>query len=101
MVNTAIDFLREKSRFHPADLAAIKVEAAIESDVILKMNADALLALIREMPASTQLVFNLFTIDGFNHREIGEMLGISEGTSRWHLNQARNQLKQSLMIPQK
>ena len=101
MVNTAIDFLRKQSRFHPADLSGIKDETAIESEVILKMNADALLALIRQMPASTQLVFNLYTVDGFNHREIGEMLDISEGTSRWHLNQARKQLKQSMMIPQK
>lgn len=101
MVNTAIDFLRKQSRFHPADLTDIKDETAIESEVILKMNADFLLALIRQMPAATQLVFNLYTVDGFNHREIGEMLGIREGTSRWHLNQARKLLKQSIMTLQK
>ena len=101
MVNTAIDFLRAKTRFQPTDLRDIKDETAVESEVILKMNADFLLALIRQMPVATQLVFNLYTVDGFSHREIGEMLDIREGTSRWHLNQARKQLKQSMMILQK
>jgi RNA polymerase sigma-70 factor (ECF subfamily) len=38
-------------------------------------------------------VFNLYAVDGFTHREIGTLLGISEGTSRWHLSEARKQLK--------
>jgi len=46
------------------------------------------------LPLTTCLVFNLYAVDGFSHREVADMLGISEGTSRWHLSDARRQLKQ-------
>jgi len=98
MVNTAIDFLRKRHITYTSELSDIKEESAIENSVIQKINADELLSLIRQLPAATQLVFNLYTVDGFNHREIGEMLGISEGTSKWHLSEARRQLKQSILL---
>jgi RNA polymerase sigma-70 factor (ECF subfamily) len=41
----------------------------------------------------TQKVFNLFAIDGFSHHEISELLGMSEGTSKWHVSTARVQLQ--------
>jgi RNA polymerase sigma-70 factor (ECF subfamily) len=48
------------------------------------------------------MVFNLYTVDGYSHKEIGEMLGINEGTSKWHLSNARKILKKKLieMFPQ-
>ena len=48
------------------------------------------------LPTTTQLVFKLFAIEGYKHEEIAEVLSISSGTSKWHLNQARTQLKQLL-----
>lgn len=53
-----------------------------------------LLNLVTLLPQATQQVFRLYAIEGFNHREIGERLGISEGTSKWHLANARKKLKQ-------
>ena len=50
-------------------------------------------SLLRRLPPMTQQVFNLFALDGFSHREISEMLGMSEGTSKWHVNHARKQLQ--------
>jgi RNA polymerase sigma-70 factor (ECF subfamily) len=41
-------------------------------------------------------VFNLYVIDGYSHKEVGELLGISEGTSKWHLNAARQKLKEQI-----
>jgi DNA-directed RNA polymerase specialized sigma24 family protein len=52
--------------------------------------------MIWRLPLTTRLVFNLYSVEGYSHGEIGEMLGMSEGTSRWHLSDARRQLK--LMI---
>jgi RNA polymerase sigma factor (sigma-70 family) len=98
MVHEAIDFLRNRLTFHREQGIPTPEEPAIEGEAIQKINADALLALIRQLPPATQLVFNLFTVDGFSHREIGEMLGINEGTSRWHLSEARKQLKKSIMV---
>lgn len=101
MINTAINFLRTKPIVYAGDITAMIQEVAIENSIIEKLDADELRSLIRKLPKATQLVFNLYTIDGFNHREIGEMLGISEGTSKWHVSEARKQLRKSIQSLQK
>lgn len=45
------------------------------------------------LPPTTGQVFNLFMIDGYSHKEISEMLNISEGTSAWHINEAKQRIK--------
>lgn len=64
--------------------------------VELKLNADDLLRMVNQLPATTKNVFNLYVIDGYNHREIGEMLDMSEGTSKWHLSEARRKMQLAL-----
>jgi RNA polymerase sigma factor (sigma-70 family) len=55
------------------------------------------LALIKDclplLPPMTSQVFNLFMIDGYSHKEISAMLNISEGTSAWHINEAKQRIK--------
>jgi RNA polymerase sigma factor (sigma-70 family) len=51
---------------------------------------------IDKLPPASRQVFNLFIIDGYTHAEISAMLGISEGTSKWHLNASREKLKEML-----
>jgi len=58
----------------------------------LNFDAEHLLKFVNELPKSANKVFNLFAIDGYSHKEIAEALGISEGTSKWHLNDARKRL---------
>ena len=101
MINTAIDFLRRKPIVYTTDIAALYEESGIENSVVHKMDADDLLDLIHNLPKATQLVFNLYTVEGYSHREIGEILGISEGTSKWHLSEARKRLKESVSSMQK
>jgi RNA polymerase sigma-70 factor (ECF subfamily) len=60
------------------------------------MGYENLIALIRELPSVSSKVFNLYVIDGYNHKEIGALLGISEGTSKWHLSTARKILRDKL-----
>jgi RNA polymerase sigma-70 factor (ECF subfamily) len=72
------------------------VEVHIPPEAISRMKAEELLQLVRELPPATRAVFNLYVIEGYNHREISELLGISEGTSKWHLCEARKSLQ--LMI---
>ncbi|MCB9252762.1 MAG: RNA polymerase sigma factor [Flavobacteriales bacterium] len=55
-----------------------------------------LIKLIQTLPVSCNRVFNLYAIDGYNHREIGELLGISEGTSKSQLHLARQKLQKLL-----
>jgi RNA polymerase sigma factor (sigma-70 family) len=94
VINTAIDHLRRQKTIRDREMFPDHIEEpGIDNEAISKMSGDELLRLIRQLPVTTRLVFNLYGIDGFSHREIAEMLGISEGTSRWHLSDARRQLK--------
>jgi RNA polymerase sigma factor (sigma-70 family) len=61
-----------------------------------KIDAERLYQFIAQLPPASQQVFNLYFIDGYKHREIAELLNISEGTSKWHLNWAREKLKEML-----
>jgi len=55
-----------------------------------------LLQLVQELPAGYRTVFNLYAIEGYNHKEIAEQLGISEGTSKSQLSKARGMLQRWL-----
>lgn len=94
VVNTAIDRLRGQKIPNEQEVLSDQLEGpGIDNQAISKMNGDELLKLIHQLPVTTRLVFNLYSVDGFSHKEIASMLGISEGTSRWHLSDARRQLK--------
>jgi RNA polymerase sigma factor (sigma-70 family) len=53
---------------------------------------------VKKLPPATHAVFIMYAIDGFAHKEIAEKLGISEGTSKWHLSEARKTLQKSLVL---
>lgn len=55
--------------------------------------------LIDRLPNATREVFWLFAVEGYTHAEIGEQLGISAGTSKWHLSNAREKLKDYMKAP--
>lgn len=96
MVNTSIDFVRQYHKHAPAAELGVSVEPYIDSEALQKLEAGELLHLIRRLPPATQTVFNLYVIEGFTHKEIGIKMGISEGTSKWHLSEARKSLQKSL-----
>jgi RNA polymerase sigma-70 factor (ECF subfamily) len=63
------------------------------NDAIENTNVDEINRIVAKLPPTSRKVFQLFVIDGFDHSEIGEMLGISENTSKWHLHFSREKLK--------
>ncbi len=63
-----------------------------------EMDAQYLLDMIKQLPNMTAKVFNLYAIDGYKHKEIAELLEMSENASKWHLAEARKKLKNSLEI---
>jgi RNA polymerase sigma-70 factor (ECF subfamily) len=67
-------------------------------EVEYEINDLYLNSIVEELPESTKVVFNLFAIDGYSHKEIGDMLGISEQTSKWHTKIARKKLKELIKI---
>ena len=99
-IHTAIDFIRRKEKFQPVVQLESVQEPEIPNDVIEKMEAKSLLAWIQCLPPATQVVFNLFVIDGYSHKEIAALLSVSEGTSKWHLSEARKRLKKNLPVKQ-
>lgn len=70
--------------------------AYVSNEALSKISSQFLLEKINELPKNTKVVFNLFVIDGFSHKEISKQLRISEGTSKWYVNEARTILKKKL-----
>ena len=66
-----------------------------EADRVL--DTDQILGFINQLPPISKRVFNLNIIDGYAHKEIAEMLGIAEGTSKWHLSNARKILQGKIL----
>ena len=61
-----------------------------------EIDIDHVMGLIQQLSNMDRQVFNLFAIDGYSHKEIAELLNISEGTSKWHVHEARKKLKENL-----
>jgi len=100
MIFTAIDLCRKELKFNTQ---AIEDDDAddffIAPSVLEKLYFEDLLQKIKTLPLATQTVFNLSVLDSFTHKEIGEQLNISEGTSRWHLAEAKRKLRALLETP--
>ena len=98
MVNTLIDEYRknkrEKEKVTYVENYYDSSDFSDVNEALSRINYNQLLVHINLLPEATKKVFNLFAIDGYSHKEIGEMLMISEGTSKWHLNAARQKLKE-------
>ncbi|MCB0738664.1 MAG: sigma-70 family RNA polymerase sigma factor [Bacteroidetes bacterium] len=95
IVNAAIDVIRSENRHQCADLEQVE-EQSIEDDVYGALAIEDILNEVESLPQSTRQVFELYVLDGLTHREIAERMQISDGTSKWHLNQARTYLKSKL-----
>lgn len=70
--------------------------AALEESILDKMDAEQLLFHIQSLPPSYRMAFTLFAIEGYTHKEIAEMLEISEGTSKSNFFKARARLAEML-----
>jgi RNA polymerase sigma-70 factor (ECF subfamily) len=100
-VNTCIRHL-EKARRLKLDLYADDLpDPGIPADAIDRMSADELLTLIDKLPDGYRTVFNLNVIEGLAHKEIAEMLGIEESSSRSQLTKARKFIQRNLMASYK
>ena len=96
MVHTSIEYYRKKSRYFMVDIEAATREADIEMDVLAQMGREEILQQIQTLPPGYRTVFNLYAIEGFSHQEIGEMLNISEGTSKSQFSRAKLILRDRL-----
>jgi RNA polymerase sigma-70 factor (ECF subfamily) len=99
MINTLIDEYRREKNWHELtvlteDIGQSQPKASSTwNEADQQLDAQFLESLLHKLPPMTHKVFNLFALDGFSHQEISELLGMSEGTSKWHVSFARAQLQ--------
>lgn len=96
MVNVSLEKFRKQQIMYPVDDMKTFEGRHFQEDIIEKISADELVALIRELPPRYRMVFNLYVMEGMNHKEIGEAMQITEGTSKSNLARAREILKQKV-----
>ena len=89
MINTALEKFRKQNQLYALGDDFESSEDIQQENVISDLSAQDLIKLIRELTPKYKMVFNLYAIEGYSHKEIGEMLGISEGTSKSNLARAR------------
>lgn len=96
MVNTAIETVRKNQRtLNTVELEPYH-EVHDESFSLDALECEDLKSIIQELPDGYRMVFNMYAIEGYSHREIGETLQISEGASKSQLSRARSWLRQRI-----
>jgi RNA polymerase sigma factor (sigma-70 family) len=101
VVHTALNYYRKSSfKNEKTGLDKQQASAEIEPAAFESLNAQDIIAAISTLPDGYRMVFNLYAIEGYSHKEIAEMLDIDESTSRSQLFKARNTLKVILLKTQ-
>jgi RNA polymerase sigma-70 factor (ECF subfamily) len=95
-VNTAIEHFRKIKPVLSLEEESPMHEPSLQETGITQLEAKELSALIQELPVGYRTVFNLYAVEGYNHAEIGEQLGISEGTSKSQYSRAKKWLQERL-----
>jgi len=100
VVNTALEKFRSKHNLYRIDDIDLipEQDAAHETEDYAGLEAVDLLDIIRELPPKYRMVFNLFAIEGYSHKEISDMVNISEGTSKSNLSRARIILQKKVSL---
>ncbi len=97
MVHSAIAYYRKhRKMLQVADTDEPGYEIAVNPVAVANLNAKDLIALIQQLSPGYRMVFNLYAIEGYSHKEIAEIAGISEGASKSQLSRARGILKEQL-----
>ena len=98
MINTSLNHIKKSKKYelieaHEGASYYMNNQFDASPDSVSNLSHAELLEVLNELPNGYRLVFNLYAIEGYNHREIGEKIGISTGTSKSQLNRARKQLQ--------
>lgn len=97
MINTAIDFYRKRVRRRTEDIDEVYDISNDDPSIISMLNAKDIIKCLNLLSPTYRAVFNLYVIEGYSHREIGEKLNISESTSRSNLVKARSKMRDLLL----
>ena len=102
LVNTALDKIKAEQAqklqtLSVEDYATYENEVSVENEAVKNISNELVMSLINQLPPISRSVFNMYVFDGYSHKEISEELGIKEGTSHWHLNNAKTILKEKVL----
>lgn len=96
VINTALNHQRSKLYLYPmVDVEEMNDRSGVET-TLSSYNYQELLEMITSLPDGSQVIFNLYAIEGYKHQEIAKMLGISEGTSKSQYARAKQLLQKKL-----
>ena len=96
-VNTSIEMFRKNSKMYPlTELTVFTPNQNISNNILGDINANDMMRMVQKLSPGYRMAFNLYAIEGFTHKEIGEQLGISEGTSKSQVARARMLLQKMI-----
>ncbi len=97
MVTTSLNFYKRKNLLNK-EIDPEEVRTALPSDheILALMTQEEILKLVQELPTGYRTVFNLNTIEGYSHKEIGEIMNISVNTSKSQLSRAKSSLQDKI-----
>jgi len=96
MVNAAINYHKKNLKYIGEVELNDNLPATISEDALSKLSKEDLLRVIHSLPVGYRTVFNLYVIEGYSHREIGTLLGVSESTSKTQFMRAKIAIKEIL-----
>lgn len=96
MVNNAIDHYRKNARNPKEDDEVALINKTSDDDVISDISYNEILKCIQLLPNGYRTIFNMYVIEGYTHKEIADLLGIAEGTSKSQLNKAKAILRKKI-----
>jgi RNA polymerase sigma factor (sigma-70 family) len=99
-VHKAIDYFRKRTKslnLYPIEMADIGSDEEVD-ELPIDLSVSQLLEMVRELPVGYRTVFNLYVIEEKNHKEIAELLGISESTSKTQFMKARKTLQDKIKL---
>ncbi len=96
IVNTALDYCRKVERERSVALDQVSESSFSANNVAEKLNLADLVQIVRSLPEKARIVFNLYVVEGYSHKEIALKLNISEGTSKSQFSRARKLLQERI-----
>lgn len=99
LVNAALRYLKKhqwQQSFEDLELAETEVD--VSENILGKITAKELTQIIQQLPSGYRVVFNMYVIEGYTHKEIAEELNVSIGTSKSQLSKAKKLLRHKLEI---
>jgi len=96
-VHAVTDYYRRNKKHEGVgEISEREIELAVTDDAVGRLSYKELLAQVHSLPDTQRTVFNLFVFEQYAHKDIAQLLDMTESNSRWHLNDARRRLKEKI-----